>query len=105
VAEGLQHLDRFASALTAAGLPDGRRDEALARLVEVGLTEADLGDLRARKAAMEDEIQTLEADRAEYQRSLAALQEAVADACRKESEVSRRVAALQKLLRQLGLIS
>lgn len=105
VAEGLQHLDRLAAALTTAGLSDGRRDQALARLVEVGLTEADLGGLRARKAAMEDEIQTLEADRAEYQRSLSALQEAVADACRKESEVSRRVAALQKLLRQLGLIS
>jgi septal ring factor EnvC (AmiA/AmiB activator) len=74
-------------------------------MVEVGLTEADLGDLRARKEAIEDEIQKLEADRAEYERSLSAIQDAVAEACQKESAVSQRVAALQKLLRQWGLTS
>jgi hypothetical protein len=105
VEERLQHVDRLAAALSAAGLPEDRRDRTLARMVEVGLTEADLADLRAKKEAIEDENQKLEADRAEYERSLSAVQDAVAEACQKESAVSQRVAALQKLLRQWGLTS
>jgi hypothetical protein len=105
VNERLPHLDSLASALGTAGLADDRRDQALARMVEVGLTEADLGDLRAKKKEIADEIQELEADRAEYERSLAAVQDALAQACRKESEASQRVAALQKMLGKWGLTS
>jgi septal ring factor EnvC (AmiA/AmiB activator) len=74
-------------------------------MVEVGLTEADLDALRAKKKEIADEIQELEAERAEYERSLAAVQDALAQACRKESEVSQRVAALQKMLSKWGLTS
>ena len=105
VNERLPRLDRLASALSTAGLADDRRDQALARMVEVGLTGADLGDLRAKKKEIADEIQELEADRAEYERSLAAVQDALAQGCRKESEVSQRVAALQKMLSKWGLTS
>jgi hypothetical protein len=103
--ERLPHLDRLAGALSTAGLADDRRDQALARMVEVGLTEADLGDLRAKKKEIEGEIQKLKADRAEYERSLSAVQDALAQACRKESEVSQRVAALQNVLGKWGLTS
>jgi hypothetical protein len=103
VNEHLPHLDRLASALSSAGLADDRRDQALGRMVEVGLTEADLGDLRAKKKEIEDEIQELQADRAEYERSLAAVQNVLAQACRKESEMSQRVATLQKMLSKWGL--
>jgi hypothetical protein len=103
--ERLPHLDRLAAALSTAGLEDDRRDQALARMIEVGLTEADLGDLRAKKKEIEGEIQKLKADRAEYERSLAAVQDALAQACRKESEVSQRVAGLQNMLSKWGLTS
>jgi hypothetical protein len=103
--ERLPHLDRLAAALSTAGLADDRRDQALARMVEVGLTEADLGDLRAKKKEIEGEIPKLKADRAEYERSLSAVQDALAQACRKESEVSQRVAALQNMLSKWGLTS
>jgi hypothetical protein len=105
MAERLEHLDRLASALRAAGLTDDQRDQALARMVEVGLTEADLGNLRVTKQELEDEIQKLDTDRVEYQRSLSAVQDALAQASQKESEVSQRVTALQKLLRQWGITS
>ena len=105
VNQRLPHLDRLASPLSTAGLADDRRDQALARMVEVGLTEADLDALRAKKKEIADEIQELEAERAEYERSLAAVQDALAQACRKESEVSQRVAALQKMLSKWGLTS
>jgi hypothetical protein len=101
--ERVQHLERLAAALSAAGLSDERRDQALAGMVEVGLTEADLDGLRARKAELEQENQKLAADLARSQRTLSTLQDAIAQASKIKTELSQNVTALRTLLRQWGL--